>query len=113
MTVRIVAKCTDYFFRALTSMMSTLFFPLVPWLLQLILFTWFVGVLVYLVTSGSAQFKKVENGTLTEDVCSAAVSNSSRLDFSRIEKVRVGGRIESGVMRYFLAIYILAMQKLS
>jgi len=63
--------------RALTRMLSTLFFPLIPWIMQLILFAWFVGVLVFLVTSGSAQFKKVENGTVTNIACTAAEALNS------------------------------------
>ena len=55
-------------------MLSTLFFPLFPWLLQLILFAWFVAVMVYLVTSGTAEFKQVKNDTISTEVCSAAVS---------------------------------------
>lgn len=58
--------------RCISSMFSTLFFPLVPWLLQLILFAWFVVVLVYLVTSGTAQFQQVNNGTLAQEACSQA-----------------------------------------
>ena len=54
-------------------MLSTLFFPLVPWLLQLILFAWFVAVMVYLVTSGTAEYKKIENSTITDTACDAAV----------------------------------------
>lgn len=60
--------------RSLSAMLSTLFFPLIPWLLQLILFSWFVVVLVYLTTSGTAEYKTVDNGTLTSTVCAAAVS---------------------------------------
>ena len=33
--------------RAITHMKFSLFFPIIPWLLQLILFGWFAGVLVY------------------------------------------------------------------
>lgn len=63
-----------YIFRCLSSMLSTLFFPLIPWLMQLILFAWFVGVMVFLVTSGSAEYRQIENNTLTNTICSAAVS---------------------------------------
>lgn len=61
--------------RCLSSMLSTLFFPLIPWLMQLILFAWFVGVMVFLVTSGSAEYRQIENNTLTNTICSAAVSD--------------------------------------
>lgn len=57
-------------------MLSTLLFPLIPWLLQLILFTWFVVILVFLATSGEKEFKKVNNGTVTQTVCSATVSSN-------------------------------------
>ena len=40
---------TDPFFphRAVGSMLSALFFPVIPWLMQLILFAWFLAVAVY------------------------------------------------------------------
>lgn len=57
--------------KAVSKMLSTLFFPLIPWLLQLMLFAWFVAVLVFLVTAGSANFKQVKNGTVTDILCSA------------------------------------------
>jgi len=56
--------------KCLSSMLSTLFFPLIPWLMQLILFAWFVAVMVYLVTSGVAEYKQIKNNTLTEGICS-------------------------------------------
>ena len=34
-------------YRAVTSMLSALFFPIIPWLMQLILFAWFLAVAVY------------------------------------------------------------------
>ena len=34
-------------FRAVTAIPFSLFFPVIPWLLQLILFAWFVSVLAY------------------------------------------------------------------
>ena len=36
-----------YFHRAVGSMMSTLFFPIIPWILQLFVFAWFVAVALY------------------------------------------------------------------
>jgi len=57
--------------RAVTKMLSTLFFPLVPWILQLILFAWFVAVLVYLVTSGEAEYTRDKNNTVTNSICDA------------------------------------------
>ena len=38
--------------KAITSMISTLFFPLVPWFFQICLFAWFVVVMAFLATSG-------------------------------------------------------------
>ena len=35
-------------FRAVCSMLSTLFFPILPWLLQLVWFAWFLIILMYL-----------------------------------------------------------------
>ena len=42
-------SCWRFFFssRAVSSVPFTLFFPIIPWLLQLILFAWFVSVLAY------------------------------------------------------------------
>ncbi|XP_057289899.1 choline transporter-like protein 4 isoform X1 [Hydractinia symbiolongicarpus] len=57
--------------RALTAMISTLFFPLLPWLMQLILFCWFVAVLAFLVTAGDAEFEQVNNGTFSKIACTA------------------------------------------
>ena len=73
--VRLIIRNHSLLIRCLSSMLSTLFFPLIPWLMQLILFAWFVGVMVFLVTSGSAEYRQIENNTLTNTICSAAVSD--------------------------------------
>ena len=36
-----------FYFRAVSAIPFSLFFPVIPWLLQLILFAWFVSVLAY------------------------------------------------------------------
>ena len=41
-------------------MISALFFPIIPWLLQLALFAWFLGVSVYLVTNGIPKYKVID-----------------------------------------------------
>ncbi|KAK3747927.1 hypothetical protein QZH41_008845, partial [Actinostola sp. cb2023] len=46
--------------KALSSMLSTLFFPLIPWLLQLVLFIWFIVVLLYLATNGKPDYETVD-----------------------------------------------------
>ncbi|XP_020903250.2 choline transporter-like protein 4 [Exaiptasia diaphana] len=46
-------------------MVFSLFFPIIPWLLQLILFGWFVAVLAFLVTAGTPNYSAVDsNGTV-------------------------------------------------
>jgi len=61
--------------KTVTSMTSTLFFPIFPWILQLALFSWFTAVLVYLATAGTPQYTENQivnvtdagtNGTITE-----------------------------------------------
>ncbi|XP_073243444.1 choline transporter-like protein 4 isoform X2 [Porites lutea] len=46
--------------KAVAAIKTSLFFPLVPWLLQLALFAWFVAVAVYLVTNGTAKYKVID-----------------------------------------------------
>ncbi|XP_031569515.1 choline transporter-like protein 4 [Actinia tenebrosa] len=51
--------------RAITNMVFSLFFPIIPWLLQIILFGWFVSVLAFLVTAGTPTYSNVDsNGTV-------------------------------------------------
>ncbi|KAJ7334391.1 hypothetical protein OS493_014702 [Desmophyllum pertusum] len=47
--------------KAVAAIKTALFFPLIPWLLQLVLFAWFVAVTVYLVTNGTPQYKTFES----------------------------------------------------
>ena len=47
----------------LHSMISTLFFPLLPWLFQLTWFAWFLTVLVFLLSNGDREYR-----TSTEDL---------------------------------------------
>ncbi|XP_048587230.1 choline transporter-like protein 4 [Nematostella vectensis] len=56
--------------RAITNIVFTLFFPFIPWILQLILFGWFVSVLVFLVTSGATVYKNVDGNGTTGSTCS-------------------------------------------
>lgn len=51
--------------KAITSMMSTLFFPIIPFILQLILFVWFVVVLLFLATSGKPVFSETTQENVT------------------------------------------------
>lgn len=46
--------------KAVSAIKTTLIFPLIPWLLQLALFAWFIAVAVYLVTNGTAQYKVID-----------------------------------------------------
>ncbi|CAH3185951.1 unnamed protein product [Porites evermanni] len=55
--------------RAISSIPFALFFPVIPWLLQILLFGWFVGVLAFLVTAGEPQFQVVSNDTQNGQVC--------------------------------------------
>lgn len=55
--------------RAISSVPFALFFPVIPWLLQILLFGWFVGVLAFLVTAGEPQFQVVSNDTDNGQVC--------------------------------------------
>ncbi|XP_065068597.1 choline transporter-like protein 4 isoform X2 [Rhopilema esculentum] len=75
--IRIAIQIIKEASKAISRMISTLFFPIIPWIFQVILFTWFVGVLTYLVTSGDASYKQVKNGTVTTALCKAADALSS------------------------------------
>ncbi|KAJ7334501.1 hypothetical protein OS493_014823 [Desmophyllum pertusum] len=62
--------------RAISHIPFALFFPVIPWLLQLILFAWFVGVLVFLVTAGDAEFQVVSNDTENGVLCTQAIKDA-------------------------------------
>ena len=49
------------FSRAVCCMLSTLFFPLFPWLLQLAWFAWFLIILMYLMSNGTKQYQVSED----------------------------------------------------
>ncbi|XP_065646897.1 choline transporter-like protein 4 isoform X2 [Hydra vulgaris] len=68
--------------RSLTAMTSTLFFPIVPWFLQLILFAWFVVVLIYLSTSTSAKYEQVKNSSFTGIACDAMGAAKQFIDIN-------------------------------
>lgn len=46
--------------KAVAAVKTALFFPIIPWLLQLALFAWFLAVAVYLVTNGTAEYKVID-----------------------------------------------------
>lgn len=46
--------------KAVSAIKTSLFFPIIPWLLQLALFAWFLGVNVYLVTNGTPEYKVID-----------------------------------------------------
>ncbi|XP_015753847.1 PREDICTED: choline transporter-like protein 2 [Acropora digitifera] len=46
--------------KAVGEIKTSLFFPIVTWLLQLLLFAWFLAVAVYLVTNGTPVFKVID-----------------------------------------------------
>ena len=66
--------------RAITAMLSTLFFPIFPWILQLILFAWFLVVLAFLSTSGTGEYREILNGTLTDLACEATAAINDFID---------------------------------
>ena len=41
------------------SMLSTLFFPLIPWIMQFALFAWFLVIMLYLVTNGVPDYRVI------------------------------------------------------
>lgn len=45
--------------KAVAAIKTSLFFPFIPWLLQLSLFAWFLAVAVYLVTNGTPMYKVI------------------------------------------------------
>ena len=49
--------------RAIGEMLSALFFPLLPWFLQLVWFTWFAVILIYLMSNGTKQYRVSQNDT--------------------------------------------------
>lgn len=62
--------------RAVSAMPFSLFFPIIPWLLQIILFGWFVGVLAFLVTAGGAEYQVVSNDTQNGQVCTQEIKDA-------------------------------------
>ncbi|XP_078343267.1 choline transporter-like protein 4 isoform X2 [Oculina patagonica] len=58
--IRIAISMIKEASKAVAAIKSSLFFPLIPWLLQLALFTWFIAVNVYLVTNGTAEYKVID-----------------------------------------------------
>ncbi|RMX60176.1 hypothetical protein pdam_00010114 [Pocillopora damicornis] len=62
--------------RAVSAMPFSLFFPVIPWLLQIILFGWFVGVLAFLVTAGDPQYQVVSNDTQNGQVCTQEIKDA-------------------------------------
>lgn len=46
--------------KAVAAIKTSLFFPFIPWLLQLSLFAWFLAVAVYLVTNGTPMYKVID-----------------------------------------------------
>ena len=68
--------------RAVGSMISTLFFPIIPWILQLFVFAWFVAVALFLVSNGTAKYHTLDrNGTLVNSTeCDPKTYNDSMLD---------------------------------
>lgn len=61
--VRIASALIAEASRAVCSMMSTLFFPLLPWLFQLAWFAWFIIILLYLMSNGTKQYQVSHNDT--------------------------------------------------
>ncbi|XP_068729882.1 choline transporter-like protein 4 [Montipora capricornis] len=55
--------------RAVSAVPFSLFFPVIPWLLQIILFAWFVAVLAFLVTAGDPRFQVVSNDNSSGNPC--------------------------------------------
>ncbi|XP_065647600.1 choline transporter-like protein 4 isoform X2 [Hydra vulgaris] len=55
--VRIACELIAETSRAVCSMLSTLFFPLLPWILQIAWFAWFIVVLLFLMSNGIKQYQ--------------------------------------------------------
>lgn len=49
--------------RAVSTMLSALFFPLIPWLLQIVWFAWFAVILAFLFSNGTKQYRVDQNDT--------------------------------------------------
>ncbi|XP_066928594.1 choline transporter-like protein 4 isoform X2 [Clytia hemisphaerica] len=62
--VRIACALIAEASRAVCSMLSTLFFPILPWIFQLAWFTWFLVVLSFLMSNGTKQYQVSHNDTL-------------------------------------------------
>jgi choline transporter-like protein 2/4/5 len=64
--------------KAVGQMFSSLFFPIIPFLLQLIVSGWFLIVAMYLASSGESEYRaSIPNGTECETVCSTYKSNDT------------------------------------
>lgn len=58
--IRIAISMIKESSKAVSAIKTSLVFPIIPWLLQLALFAWFLGVSVYLVTNGIPQYKVID-----------------------------------------------------
>ncbi|KAK3735707.1 hypothetical protein QZH41_010152 [Actinostola sp. cb2023] len=76
--------------KAITNMVFSLFFPLIPWLLQLILFGWFVSVLAFLVTAGSANYSTVDNNGTIKSPC-----DFTQVSYPKISPPRHGTNVRN------------------
>ncbi|CAB4032448.1 Choline transporter 4, partial [Paramuricea clavata] len=67
---------------AVASMISTLFFPIIPWILQLFVFAWFVAVALFLVSNGTAKYHTLDgNSTMGNSTeCDPKTFNDTKLD---------------------------------
>ncbi|XP_078685907.1 choline transporter-like protein 2 isoform X1 [Branchiostoma floridae x Branchiostoma belcheri] len=76
--------------RAVSNIMSTLLFPLIPWILQLILFAYWGAVALFLASSGQAQFEVQDYNTtnsstpsnLTGQSCTPSTFDTSAVSSS-------------------------------
>ena len=69
--------------RAVGSMISTLFFPVIPWILQLFVFAWFVAVALFLVSNGTAKYHTLDRNGMQVNYsteCNPKTHNDSMLD---------------------------------
>ncbi|XP_078605310.1 choline transporter-like protein 4 isoform X4 [Branchiostoma floridae x Branchiostoma japonicum] len=62
--------------RAVSNIMSTLFFPLIPWILQLILFAYWGAVALFLASSGQAQYEVQDYNTTNTSTASNMTGQS-------------------------------------
>jgi len=79
-SIRVAVEMIDLGARAVGNIMSTLFFPIVPFLLQVVVVGWFVIVMMFLAGWGERQYRlDIACGSGKKDVCKVRELNNTNI----------------------------------